>query len=104
MAMKGAGSVEGYLRRIMYRATLGWRWGVRRERSVANEEVEGSRTVRGVRDSEVMVQRRPNWEGVETRVWNAVWSSWEAGRRGWLVVKQIEEGSDERYLIFRTAF
>jgi hypothetical protein len=61
---------------------LGWRWGVRRERSVAKEEVEGSRTVRGVRDSEVMVQRRPNWEGVETRVWNAVCSSWEAGGRG----------------------
>ena len=44
--------------------------------------VEGERTVRGVMDSEVMVQRRPNWEGVETRVWNAEWSSWEAGGKG----------------------
>lgn len=57
---------------------MGCRWGVRRERSLEKEELEGWRTVRGVRDSEVMVQRRPNWEGVETRVWNAVWSSWEA--------------------------
>lgn len=46
---------------------------------MAKEEVEGERMVRGVRDSLAMVQRSPNWEDVETRVWNAVWSSWDAG-------------------------
>jgi hypothetical protein len=53
---------------------------VRRERSFWKESVAGERTARGVRDSEVMVQRRPRWEGEEMRVLKAVWSSSEAGR------------------------
>ena len=40
--------------------------------------MEGERTVRGVRDSLVMVQMRPRWSEEETSVWNAVCSSWEA--------------------------
>ena len=40
--------------------------------------MEGERTVRGVRDSLVMVQMRPRWAGEETSVWNAVCSSCEA--------------------------
>lgn len=40
--------------------------------------MEGERTVRGVRDSLVMVQIRPRWFEEETSVWNAVCSSWEA--------------------------
>jgi hypothetical protein len=51
---------------------------VRRERSFSKEEVEGDRTVRGVRVSEVMVQRRPRCKGLETRVWKAVRRSLEA--------------------------
>ena len=52
--------------------------GLRSERSSEKEEVAGDRTVKGVRDSEVMVQRRPRWEGSDTRDWKAVWSSLEA--------------------------
>ena len=42
---------------------------------MSKEDTEGARTVRGVRDSDWIVQRIPNWEGVETRAWKAVWSS-----------------------------
>lgn len=48
------------------------RWGVRILRSSEKEDDEGSRTARGVRASLVIVQRRPRWEGFETRVWKAV--------------------------------
>ncbi len=57
---------------------MGWRWGSRRERSSAKEEVAGSRTLSGVRDSLLIVQRRPRWLWELTRVWKAVCSSWEA--------------------------
>lgn len=43
----------------MYRATLSWRWGAKRLRSLSKDEVAGSRTVEGVSDSPVMVHRRP---------------------------------------------
>lgn len=44
------------------------------------EELAGSRTFNGVRDSLVMVHSSPRCCGDETRVWKAVWSSWEAWR------------------------
>lgn len=51
---------------------------MRRERSASKEEVEGERTVRGVRVSLSIVIRRPRCVVSETRDWNAVCSSWEA--------------------------
>lgn len=58
-------------------ATLGRRWGVKRERSSAKEDWEGS-TSRGTRVSLVIVQMRPRWDGEETRVLKASWSSSDA--------------------------
>ena len=43
-----------------------------------NEEVAGLRTVRGVRDSFVIVHSSPRWFSEDTSVLNAVWSSCEA--------------------------
>jgi hypothetical protein len=60
---------------------LGWRCGVRRGRSPSKVCEEEQRTVEGTRDSFSMVIRRPRWEVSDTRVWNAAWSSWEAGGR-----------------------
>jgi hypothetical protein len=42
-------------------------------------------TVRGVRDSLLMVQMRPRWPEEETSVWNAACSSWEALERCQLI-------------------
>jgi hypothetical protein len=53
---------------------------VRRERSSSKDEVAGSRTVEGVRDSLVMVHRRPRWLDEETRALKALCSSSEAWR------------------------
>lgn len=60
-----------------------------------------SRVVRGTRDSDFMVTRRPRWEGVETRVLKASCSSWEAGE---VLIKMLEEEYRVGYLIFLTAF
>lgn len=54
---------------------------MRRERSEVNDPVAGERTVDGTRDSFSIVTRRPRWDSVDTRVWNAVCSSSDA-RRG----------------------
>lgn len=78
---------------------MGSRCGASRERSLAKEEVAGSRTVNGVRDSFAMVQRSPRWFGDETRVWKAVWSSLEASRR---LARSLQENGQPN-LIFRTA-
>ena len=61
---------------------------MRRERSSAKEDLEG-RVVVGTRVSLSMVQRRPNWEGEDTRVWNAMCSSWDAGRGVSLVLCEL---------------
>jgi len=51
--------VAGYRRKMMYRAVFGSRCGQRSERSSVKDAVEGSRTVEGVSDSLLIVQRRP---------------------------------------------
>lgn len=64
---------EGYRRRIMYRAEVGVRCGVRREETLEEKEVEGEgevRSWRGVRRSLAMVMRRPKEEGSDRRVLN----------------------------------
>ena len=68
------------------------RWGVRRGRSDSKveDEDEDERVVEGTRVSFSIVTMRPRWDSLETRFWNAVCSSWEAG--GWSVVC-CEEGS-----------
>jgi hypothetical protein len=45
---------------------------------LSKDDVAGSRTVKGVRASLSIVQRRPRWLGEDTRVLKAVCSSWEA--------------------------
>lgn len=73
---------------------------MRRERSEEKEEVEGI-VVRGTRVSFSIVMRRPRWDSVETRVWNAVCSSLDAEK---LLVRMVWiENRIKSYLIFRTA-
>lgn len=67
------------------------RWGVRRERSDEKESVEAI-VVRGTSDSFSIVMRRPRCDSVETRVWNAVWSSWDA----MLVVSRVMDRMGDR--------
>lgn len=57
---------------------MGWRCGVRRERSAAKSEVEGPIVWRGLRDSSLMVARRPKSVGEERRSLNWETSSSEA--------------------------
>jgi hypothetical protein len=58
--------------------------------------VAGLRTVRGVSDSFVIVQRRPRWFSEDTRVLNAVCSSCEA----WKLVRteELQQEAEEQII------
>lgn len=63
----------------------------------------GLRTVTGVRDSLVMVQRSPRWFSADTRVLNAVWSSCEAFEETLGIEHLLGEKGKRSYLISQTA-